>query len=342
MKYQLSDLHHNVVIGCTFPYHNHTNNSYYSIDSNPSLNPDFAFDITKINLPLNLKKRFKITLLNNLDFTKYNKLIDENNAFDHFFTEKQRRGAQGFSNILEITKDDGFIFINGALRKKEYRNCVKNLKYIEIPKHLSFTDCIIIPKNQKLSIDDVNKHIKSDEDLRLLIEKLNPYTYFPGDYDFLFCDIKYENLPIITKSYSNIQFSEIELENLEQNKSKKNIKALYEAINKLNSKNKLELLFCADSFFKYSFEVAQKDINKFQHILLSLIQKIQPKIKNKSDYLLIIADILIALTVLGAVAIGVNMYYTKQMYGSYFPVFYGSHEDKIFYNVKDLATKLIS
>ncbi len=118
-----------VVIGCT-PFHSlcntphlHGNKEvFYSIDLNDDQNPDFAFNITH-SLPPAFKDRFKLTLLENLDYTAYNK--------SRFY---RNQGVAGFNNIWEMTAEDGFIVIVGCPRQQEFREQVTQhkLNYVEL------------------------------------------------------------------------------------------------------------------------------------------------------------------------------------------------------------------
>ena len=79
MRRSITDFHGSaVVIGCTHSHsfcatkHLHSNEKvFYSIDLNDGQKPDFAFNITN-SLPSAFKNRFKLTLLEHLDYIAYN------------------------------------------------------------------------------------------------------------------------------------------------------------------------------------------------------------------------------------------------------------------------------
>ena len=195
-----------VVIGCTHFHsfcatpHLHKNEKvFYSIDLNDGQNPDFAFDITH-ELPLAFKNKFKLTLLENLDYTAYNK----SRRYDN-------QGVEGFNNIWEMTAEDGFIVIVGCPRQQEFRERVTQhkLNYIELD---TDHECILIPKNQILSFEEVQEQIKKLESvLRSTIDGAtthkkvipNPEKVIPNPEKVIpnpelnFCKVAYEDMDTI-------------------------------------------------------------------------------------------------------------------------------------------------
>ena len=151
-----------VVIGCS---HNHlfcTNQDshpkdlFYSIDFKKEHKPDFIFDITK-KLPSAYRNRFQLTMLESLDSSAFNICFGHTN------------GAQGFKNILSMTKENGFIFVVPSERQKEDRMCIKHMKYIELEVNAQ-SHCILIPKNQRLDIHQIYTELKKlDEGLLKII-----------------------------------------------------------------------------------------------------------------------------------------------------------------------------
>ena len=153
-----------VVIGCTATHHLctskcHASDEFYSIDIDPRYNPDFIHDITK-ELSISFHKRFVLTYVENLDWFAYNT----------YRTDRLYEGANGFKTMWDITKDDGFIIIQGCPRIVEFRNSIKTLKYIEI----NGNNCVIIPKNQNLTIEDIRSKIQSQPRLFSFITSLTP------------------------------------------------------------------------------------------------------------------------------------------------------------------------
>ncbi len=147
-----------VVVGCSHKHsfcngeHHQGESNFYTIDLNPAQSPDLIFDITH-PLPAALQSRFQLAFLECLDYKAYNDNPERN--FYH--------GAQGFQNIWDMTTENGFIVIKGCPRLKEYRQQVatRHLNYIELD---NMGECVLIPKNQALSYDNVIEQI----------EKLNP------------------------------------------------------------------------------------------------------------------------------------------------------------------------
>jgi hypothetical protein len=178
-----------VVIGCTH-FHNycrtphlHENQEvFYTIDLSAYQNPDFVLDIND-KLPADFKNRFKLTLLENLDCTAYNKTMIRKNE-----------GEAGFNNIWEMTAEDGFIVIVGCPRQQEFRESVtrNKLNYIELD-----TDhmCILIPKNQNLSFEEVQIQIEKLEPvLRNTIDHAKKHRNATPNLESNFCKFPYKNM----------------------------------------------------------------------------------------------------------------------------------------------------
>lgn len=264
----------------------HPEDSYYSINFSSMTEPDCLYDITK---PLNdkLKERFEITYVECLDDTAYNKRIGR------AANRPNNNGDKGFQNLLDMTKPNGFIVILGCNRYKQPRNSLQNLKYIELPVQ---NYCgVIIPKDQSLTIDEVNQQIKNNKDLTLLIERIHKKTYIPTDHKFSFCDIKYEDLNSLEDMSPRAwdKPSETETALLAKNKEIPEVTSFYEAINAIRSlpnevctiaefyknqyrnythefANNLEKM--ANDFFKLDTDFIKKDLHNFQCKFVYLIK----------------------------------------------------------------------
>lgn len=158
--------------------------NFYSIDISETQKPDSILNITE-TLPEVFKERFELTVLEHIDFTAYNEPIDTRT--------RSYNGKKGFQNILNMTKDDGFILFIGCPRQKEYRAELykQKIKYIELD---SDNECILIPKNQKLSIKEVKDKISKLEPS--LFQSINNAAKFnkakPKQLNF--CEVNYDSL----------------------------------------------------------------------------------------------------------------------------------------------------
>lgn len=143
------------IIGCTQTHplcdrrHLHSDQaSFYSIDMNKDQRPDMVLNITE-ELPRILLERFQFTHLENVDYAAYN----ENTL------RPRSDGAKGFQNLLAMTKANGFIYIVGCPRQKEYRLelAKRGMVYIELvalPFHEE-NENILIPMNQNADIEEI-------------------------------------------------------------------------------------------------------------------------------------------------------------------------------------------
>lgn len=85
----------NAVIGCSeklsFCDHRcHPYESYFSINFDREVDPDFLFNITK-ELPPEFKNRFHVTLVENLDWYAYNE------SSDPLSSRSNKNGKKGFN-----------------------------------------------------------------------------------------------------------------------------------------------------------------------------------------------------------------------------------------------------
>ena len=180
-----------VVIGCSAShafckkeFHKDTN-SFYTIDFNRENNPDFVFDITH-QLPDDFLLKFKLTFLECLDYSAYNnKLISGTNT----------GGAKGFDNIWQMTAEDGFILIQGCPRQKEFREQIarRQLHYLELDAE---HECILIPKNQTLTFDQVMDNINQlPQPFKFAIEKSKTYKGSQPNTEVKLLQTLYDTLP---------------------------------------------------------------------------------------------------------------------------------------------------
>lgn len=297
------------VIGCsatlTFCTHEcHPEESYFSINSDKSAQPDLIADITA-PLPEGFKNRFELTFVENLDWDAYNLVPIGRRA-------RQAHGDKGFKNMLEMTAEDGFIIISGCDRFKESRNSMQNMHYVEFSRdNADGYGCVLIPKNQNLTVEEVNQQIKSHPEISSLIKKLNKITYMPNDYQFTSCPIPYESLPtLFGKDYTELGLSESQIASLEHNKNLPEVKALYNKLSELKDKdkkqNKHEVLWTrdcasvyssqltrnADYFFQHNPKLVQSDIAIFQQkFALLMKQDIPTVLKNETKLIQELSDI---------------------------------------------------
>lgn len=349
----------NVVIGCS-----HTNkhlcqgkchsprSAYYAIDFNAGIQPDLTFDLRSA-LPAQLQGRFKLTLIENVDFTAYNNPPTQ---------QEGKNGYKGFENAMAMTHDDGFVFIIGCPREKEFRNSIKNLKYIEIGRDSEENGCVIIPKNQTLDIFAIREKIKSSLEILRVIEQLNETTYIPADQELDFCKLPYDSMPTTHDARSRPlpppeenenspvtahrnQFAEIErlyqaIDNLHQHGQQNIVRDEFSRNSILDFATKLKRN--ADNFFKHPTPVIQRDIANFQKKFGLLLHKNDRDfIRNKKDVLLLIANIALALTGLGAIAVAAKVIHSRVTCGRYFPLFFeNTNYQKLIYAADKASQKV--
>lgn len=187
-----------VVIGCSHFHsfcrtkHLHQGEeSFYTIDLDQYQKPDFVFDITS-TLPEAFKSRFQLTFLEHLDFTAYNPFIEKH------------PGIQGFQNIWDMTTENGFILILGCPRQKECRELIsmRQLHYIELDAE---GECVLIPKNQKLSFPEVIVQIEIlDPTLKKTIEKCRTHKNSKPNSKLGFCSLDYGQLSCFSSYNSQL------------------------------------------------------------------------------------------------------------------------------------------
>ncbi len=180
-----------VVVGCS---HGHTfcnkglhqgEDVFFTIDRNGEETPDVIFDITKKELPEELRERFKLTLLECIDYTAYNASPDH---------QGNDEGIQGFNNVWDMTSEDGFIVIVGCPPEKNFRERIvaRNLKYIELDNDKA---SILIAKNQALNIHEITEQLENlDQPLKKSIHKIKNLKQTRREAELKFCDTPYEQM----------------------------------------------------------------------------------------------------------------------------------------------------
>ncbi|MFC3909821.1 hypothetical protein ACFORL_12135 [Legionella dresdenensis] len=177
-----------VVIGCSHTHKLCQNKqlhadpqSFYTIDINPEHHPDAVLNITQ-PLPAALEQRFRLTVVEQLDYYAYNASAQLGQA-----------GPQGFHNIWQMTAPDGFILITGCPREQKYREQLysRYLRYIELNES---GNAILIPRDQSLAIITIRRKLKTlKSDLQALIKHAR--TDNRNKLSALkFCELSYENL----------------------------------------------------------------------------------------------------------------------------------------------------
>ena len=191
-----------VVVGCshlhsfceTSQVFHASSSEFYTIDIDPQHRPDLVFDITK-PLPVDLKNRFKLTLVEHLDNHAYNNL--------KWASLSGEEGTVGFDNIWEMTAADGFVLFVGCPRVKEFREqiCLRDLKVIELDKN---GETVLICKNQKLNQKEIQQHLdilppalKSTIYQAILLKAPNPFKIKFSVVDLPFFSEPFEQLQTI-------------------------------------------------------------------------------------------------------------------------------------------------
>jgi len=157
-----------VTVGCIKNIHNHPDGvsfdqKFFTVDIRPGA--DLRHDIRTPLPNEHFKERFSLVLAEGLPFTAYTK--NDKLPPGHLFYSLN--GDIGFENMLAMARPDGFILIIGSSRTKESRQCVhsRSLKYIELD---SGGRCILIPKNQTLTIEVIKERLR-EADLKPIIER---------------------------------------------------------------------------------------------------------------------------------------------------------------------------
>ncbi|MFA6302682.1 MAG: hypothetical protein WC627_06070 [Legionella sp.] len=285
----------NAVIGCSATLSwcgtrdCHPAESFFSLNMNRETHPDLLQDITK-DLPKGFKNRFQITYVENLDWDAYNLSPLNRRTYN-------KNGDKGFQNLWDMTTEDGFIFISGCDRHKETRNSIQNLNYVELSRdHTEDYMCVIIPKNQKLTVQEVNEQIKNHHELMSLINNLNKTTYIPAEHEFTFFNIPFAELPSVTsKIQPTYPPTAKEVFFLEKHKTIPEVQELYQALNllkRLNTEDKViggvtyvdrtlprigALIRAVDHFFKHETTLIRRDLAIFQRKICRLIDDDPPQ-----------------------------------------------------------------
>ena len=317
----------NAVIGCghkLFCNHSssHPSESYYYIDMDKNAGPDYIFDINK-NLPQELEKRFNITFLEHFP------------CLDYKYTK-------GFENLWNMTAEDGFIFILPSYRTQRSRENLKNLKYIEIyAPFCAAPVCVLIPKNQHSSIDKIHEQIQLNLDLKQLITRV--LCGYPMVTPLIFFNTPHNGL---SGSSTEIYTPE-EQHNLTIHKQIPSVSKLYQLCNELEQseikKHASEWLWELNHFFKQDSHIIQRDITVFQGYFVAVIAfNYRRKLMDSNlDLLRIAANVFLALTIIGILAIAIHVYFTKQKYGLGLPLFYSAKSiDKKTFEIKNIVDQL--
>lgn len=339
----------NAVIGCTHGRQSCGNSlhadraNFFTIDLSSEKKPDLVIDIQQ-NVPEGLENRFQLTLMENVDYVAYNSPIEGRRALQGH----SRDGYKGLDFTLQITHQDGLVCIIGCPRQQEFRNSVKNLNYIEINTKDADYSCVIIPKNQTLSIENVKEKIESNVTLKNIIQSqmTSPNQDISHTISSLaFCTIPYETMDNLNDITEGIRKKLSERKNEIANKHPA-INQLYIAINELflygdHSKSiplrelTRSLLAKADNYFKQDKPAIQHGILAFQTGMLTTIQQYKhPLIKDKKDVLRLLANIALALTVIGGIFVAGKMIYSKATVGRYLPLFFSNTPYQLLHNVK--------
>lgn len=290
----------NAIIGCSegvsmCDHGSHPVDTYYSLNFDSSVNPDLCIDIRSQSFPKNLHNRFLITFVENIDYIAYNNLLPH---YPSYPSTSLLKGEDGFKNLWDITDLNGFIVFSGCPRVKEFRNSIKKLKYLEFSRDPGADYyCVIVPKNQTLSIEEVNANIQLNPELTQLIYGLNKVSYLPRDYPFTFCNVPFNEFPTIQEESQGKEFIEQDaITLLNEHKAIPEISDLYESINamgetldnnkKLNASLSFKsyanlLIKNADNFFKYPTSFVTRDLGEFQRKFDLLIQQESKRLKNK-------------------------------------------------------------
>lgn len=190
-----------IVIGCDIhatcnsKLHNSQDFFSISLDSNSSLNIDI-----RGKLPEYLKGHFDLVMTENLDFTAYNTLN---------YLPYSQNGINGFDNLLAMASSNGYVFIVGSARQDEFRRSVleKKLNYIELDEK---GHCILIPKNQNLSIAEIRNSINTTK-WQTLINKAVDFQHskvIPLEHiEFCRCE-SYDSITKTIKSFKNLPWNE--------------------------------------------------------------------------------------------------------------------------------------
>ncbi|TAL64879.1 MAG: hypothetical protein EPN84_02555 [Legionella sp.] len=353
MPRDISDFHgKNVVIGCSASHRlcnhkHHPEADFFSIDRDEAENPDFVFDI-RGQLPQEFRQKFNITFLENVDFAAYNE--PANTAVPVPVSIGMHASiSRGLRNILNMTHIDGFIVIKGCSRIREFRRSMQDLNYIELGSNqrINLPHTCIIPKNQQLTISEVNERIRANHDLMQLIERLNSTNYIPIEHQFSFCNATYESMPTLRADCLGNSFvftlNDADKTRIAQHKNHPAVQAFYDAISALKSiKGQRvrpldyqtygmvmdEMINKADNFFKHDEIIIQRDLAIFQRKFALYIEQQRRSLLHQGiDACFHLTKILFALTGLGALVLSVHAKITQ---GQWIPTFFSINpQDKL-------------
>ncbi len=178
--------------GLTYDY-----DSFYTLDFDEKLDPDLVCDITQ-DLPCGFDERFKLIVAENLP-------LDCFLPYHDFHTNREFKycpiGQKGKDNIWSMVAEEGYILITNCLRTQETRLFLRHFNYIEFLvnvksieledesydefKMTSSARIVLIPKNQRLTIQEVQEQIKNFDLLWTYLKKyqLDQYAALPNFFD---------------------------------------------------------------------------------------------------------------------------------------------------------------
>lgn len=189
-----------VVVGCgesycnndNSHYHHNKNQEFYTVDLMDDCMPDLRHDL-RTPFPEGFNGRFNLTLLEFMDSFAYS-ANKPRNIFDPTRHEPASI-APGLKNAFTITKEDGFILIMGCPAVAFYRRWPAHIKYCEIKmtQGHDLDTCVLIPKNQAWSLEEMKAAIRRDV---FLSTTLNYFfsEYFLDKEEFKFSDTPYAAL----------------------------------------------------------------------------------------------------------------------------------------------------
>jgi hypothetical protein len=196
-----------VVIGCS---HNHSfcrstrhadKQEFFTIDMDHRQSPDLTFNITDSELPVALKDRFLLTMTECIDCTAY----CPQPLYRQRTEQRQNQSIQGFNNLLAMTQEQGFLLIVGCPRIQDFRNSLRNLKYIESPDQ----EVVLVPKNQNLTIDEIRAGIQK---LHSSLQNAITEKITLSD-NLAFCSVNVENMPTVREIILSNRTSTTESQN---------------------------------------------------------------------------------------------------------------------------------
>ncbi len=338
----------NAVIGCYHSRHGansqclglcHPYENFFSIDNRKHASPDLNIPFSNRDLPEIYNQKFSLTLVENL----------HPDSYTNYFLK----------NIFAITNDDGFIFIKSCPRERDFRILLKGKRYIELPNDFEENSCVLIPKDQTISIDELKQKIKKNSAVSRLILAVTPATQATNIDVLTYCNIDADTLP---KTVDNLAAKNVPNEHLRQSKLKEEIENLYVELKKLSNyatsvnptynhhlrNPTLDLAKCLikksnDFFSQPEIERDDKMVaykNEMSTILTNILN--EDLVKSDKFVLRILANIAVVLLlpIAGIFAVGYQMHQTKKTCGRYLPLFFDDGKYTHSKNIKDKVDNL--